>query len=414
MSDAGARPRVAVIGGGPAGLMAAEVAAAGGAAVHVYERMPSCGRKFLVAGKGGLNLSHRDAGAELLARYAERGDALADALSAFDGAAIRRWAAGLGVDTFVGSSGRIFPRDLKAAPLLRRWIRRLREQGVEFHLRHRWAGWTRDGALDFETPAGRVTATPDAVVLALGGGSWPRLGSDGAWVATLDAADIPVRPLAPSNCGFECAWSAHLRERFAGAAVKNVRLALSPDEAGRTGEFVLTGYGVEGSLVYAHSAALREAIARDGRVTVSLDLEPARDIATLAARLSAPRGRRSLAEHLRRRLGLSGVRAALLRELADPAVFDSPEKLAAAIKALPLTLTATRPLAEAISSAGGIDFAALDEDYMLGQRPGVFAAGEMLDWEAPTGGYLLTACLATGRAAGRAALTWARERREKS
>ncbi|MEQ9060332.1 MAG: TIGR03862 family flavoprotein [Gammaproteobacteria bacterium] len=398
---------VAIIGGGPAGLMAAEAATAGGARAAVFDAMASCGRKFLVAGKGGLNLTHRDQGETLLARYGDRlPPALCAALTAFDSAAVRAWAAGLGIETFVGSSGRVFPSDLKAAPLLRRWLERLRRQGVTFHQRHRWTGWERD-ALCFETPAGQVRVNATASVLALGGASWPRLGSDGGWVAALAAAGIDVAPLAPSNCGFDVHWSAHLRNRAAGQPLKTVVISCI-DEHGVTrtapGDLVLTDYGIEGGCVYALSRHLRETIAAHGQATLKVDLAPARDEHALTEALGQPRGKQSFARHLERASGLRGARALMLYETLPDASHQHAATLARAIKAAPLTLLAPRAIEEAISSAGGVRFDALDESLMARAKPGLFVAGEMLDWEAPTGGYLLTACLATGLLAGSAAV----------
>ncbi|MCB1749313.1 MAG: TIGR03862 family flavoprotein [Gammaproteobacteria bacterium] len=394
---------VAIIGGGPAGLMAAEAAAARGANVAVYDAMASCGRKFLLAGKGGLNLTHEANGDALLARY---GDdlpaALRGALEAFDTRAVRAWAAGLGIETFVGSSGRVFPADMKAAPLLRRWLERLRRAGVSFHPRHRWCGW--DGqALLFASPEGDVRAAPRATVLALGGASWPRLGSDGGWVSLLQAEGADVTPLTPANCGFECAFSSHLRDRHAGQVAKNVVLECT-DSTGRAhrapGDLVITDYGFEGGCIYALSRWLRDAIAADGAATLRVDLAPGYTRAALEAALARPRGKRSLGEHLRRAIHLDAVRAALVFETAPVEQRADPVALATHIKAARFVLTAPRSLAEAISTAGGVRFAACDERLMLRAKPGVFVAGEMLDWEAPTGGYLLTGCLATGSLAG--------------
>jgi uncharacterized flavoprotein (TIGR03862 family) len=403
---------VAIVGGGPAGLMAAEVLAAAGASVELFDAMPSVGRKFLLAGKGGLNLTHSEPRPAFDARYGARAGAVAGWLGAFDNAALRAWAQGLGIDTFVGTSGRVFPRDLKAAPLLRAWLHRLRGQGVRFRMRHRWLGWGERGALKFATPDGDVTvARPRALVLALGGASWPRLGSDGAWVRALAEAGADVAPLVPANCGFEVdpPWSEHLRTRFAGAPIKPVVLRFS--DGGNTaferqGEFVLSEYGVEGSLVYAASALLRDAIARDGSATLTLDLLPAHDAARVAREAAHPRGARSLGAHLKSRLGLEGAKSALLHELLPREALADPARLAAAIKALPLRLKATRPVAEAISTAGGVKLESLDDHLMLCKCPGVFCAGEMLDWEAPTGGYLLQASMASGRVAGQGVLRW--------
>ena len=406
-----APPRVAVIGGGPAGLMAAEVLVAGGAQVEVFDAMPSLGRKFLLAGVGGMNITHAEAKPAFVARYGERAAEIGRLLEDFDADALRAWIHALGIDTFVGSSGRVFPTDMKAAPLLRAWLRRLREAGVTLHTRARWLGWSDSGELRIATADGERPLKADAVVLALGGGSWARLGSDGAWVPLLEQRGVPVAPLQPSNCGFEVAgWSPFFRDKFAGAPVKPVAIAVD-GEPPRQGEFVVTDKGVEGSLVYALSAAIREAINRDGRAVIHLDLLPHRSHQQVAAALAKPRGSRSLAKHLAGQLGIDGVRAALLRELTDAATFQDMERLAAGIKALPLELVRPRPLDEAISSAGGVPFAALDANLMLQALPGVFCAGEMLDWEAPTGGYLLTACFASGRAAGLGALRWLEEQR---
>ena len=409
--------RVAVVGGGPAGLMAAEVLAAGGVEVDLFDAMPSVGRKFLLAGRGGLNLTHSEPTAALLARFGARSEALRAAIGAFDGAAVRDWAAGLGIATFVGTSGRVFPKDMKAAPLLRAWLHRLRAAGVRVHVRHRWTGWDEQGALRFETPAGVQTCRPEATVLALGGASWPRLGSDGAWAPWLQACGVEMAPLQPANCGFDVAptapgrtgWSDHLRQRHAGQPLKTVAARFledgGPAEA-QQGEFVLTDTGIEGSLVYAFSARLRDRIAAAGRAHWLVDLLPQHSEAQVLAHVRHPRGPRSLSTHLKSRLGLQGAKMALLHELLTAEQLHDPAALAAGIKALPIPLVRPRPAAEAISTAGGVRFAALDEKGMLRALPGVFCAGEMLDWEAPTGGYLLTACLATGRVAGQGASQW--------
>ncbi|WP_430423677.1 TIGR03862 family flavoprotein [Methylibium petroleiphilum] len=408
--------RLAVIGGGPAGLMAAEVLAAGGARVDLFDAMPSVGRKFLLAGKGGLNLTHGEPFEVFLTRYGARQTQLAPWLTDFDPAALRQWAGGLGIETFVGSSGRVFPVDLKAAPLLRAWLQRLRGAGVSFHQRHRWCGWTDDGALRFATPAGEHTVRPDAVLLALGGASWARLGSDGAWLPWLAARGVDVAPLQPSNCGFDVGragrapgWSPHLRDRFAGAPVKPVALNVEISDGRRfhrQGEFVVTATGIEGSLVYAASALLRDEIAVHDEASLTLDLLPDRNPDWVAAEVARPRGPRSLSTHLKSRLGIDGVKAALLHELLDKEQLHDAARLAAALKTLPLRLVAARPVDEAISTAGGVRLEALDQRLMLKALPGVFCAGEMLDWEAPTGGYLLNACFATGRAAGQGLLAW--------
>jgi len=399
-------PHVAIIGGGPAGLMAAEVLAQGGVRVELFDAMPSVGRKFLLAGVGGMNITHSEAKTAFIARYGERQAEVAKLLQDFDADALRAWIHGLGIDTFVGTSGRVFPSDMKAAPLLRAWLRRLRELGVTLHTRSRWLGWNDDGSLRITSVDGERALAADACQLALGGGSWARLGSDGAWVPLLQAKGIEVATLKPSNCGFEVAgWSQHLCEKFAGAPLKNVALAL-PDQPGRIGEFVLTAGGIEGSLVYAFSAEIRCAIETDGQAVIHLDLLPQMPLAKLQQALAKPRGKHSMAKHLHRQAGLDGVKAALLRELAPAETFADPAALARWIKALPITLLRTRPLDEAISSAGGVPFAALDDGLMLKALPGVFCAGEMLDWEAPTGGYLLTACFASGRVAAQGMLNW--------
>jgi uncharacterized flavoprotein (TIGR03862 family) len=401
--------KLAVVGGGPAGLMAAEAARAAGCDVDLYEGKGSVGRKFLVAGKGGLNLTHSEPRPGFDARYRERRDPVGRWLDAFDGDALRQWARGLGVDTYVGSSGRVFPLDRKAAPLLRAWVRRLRDAGVRFHVQHRWLGWGADGALRFEAPDGEHRSDADAVVLALGGGSWPRLGSDGAWPALLQARGVDVAPLQPANCGFDIGWSPFFAERHAGAPLKHV-VAQWRDAAGlecsRQGECVVTATGLEGSLVYALSADLRDAIARDGSATLELDLAPGRTLESLEAAFARPPAGRSLGERLRRLAGLDAVKVALLHEVSDKARLADARALARAIKRLSLRLQRPRPLTEAISSAGGVRLEALDGRLMCKAAPGVFCAGEMLDWEAPTGGYLLTACFASGLLAGRGAAAW--------
>jgi len=400
---------VAIIGGGPAGLMAAEVLSQAGVRVDLYDGMPSVGRKFLLAGVGGMNITHSEAYPAFLARYAERAPQIAPLLRAFDADALCRWIHDLGIQTFIGSSGRVFPTDMKAAPLLRAWLKRLRDSGVVIHTRHRWLGWDEQGALRIVSPDGEITVKPDATLLALGGGSWARLGSDGAWMLPLEQKGVGLAPLQPSNCGFEVqAWSELLVSKFAGAPLKNVAIGLN-DDIPRLGECVITATGVEGSLIYALSAPIREAINAHGSATVHIDLLPGRPVDKLQAALSKPRGSRSMAKHLHSQVGIDGVKAALLRELTDAATFADPALLARAIKALPLTLVKPRPLDEAISSAGGVTFEAMDERLMLKALPGVFCAGEMLDWEAPTGGYLLTGCFASGRSAGLGMLEWLRK-----
>ena len=403
----------AIIGGGPAGLMAAEVLSHGGVQVDLYDAMPSGGRKFLLAGVGGMNITHSEPFDAFLSRYGTRAASIQPLLEAFSPDALREWIHGLGVETFVGSSGRVFPKDMKAAPLLRAWLHRLRESGVRFHVRHRWLGWSADGALQFETPQGDIAVKADAVVLALGGGSWAKLGSDGTWVPLLAQRGVEVAPLLPSNCGFDVAggWSEHLRSRFAGQPLKTVALRFTDADGHsheRRGELMLSDTGIEGSLVYALSAPLRDTIAGQGAVTVQLDLAPDKTLDRVIAEVAHPRGARSLASHLQSRAGIRGAKMALLREILSTEQLSDPVQLANAIKSLPITLAAPRPLDEAISSAGGVRFEALDEYLMLRDLPGVFCAGEMLDWEAPTGGYLLTACFASGRVAGQGALSYLR------
>jgi uncharacterized flavoprotein (TIGR03862 family) len=396
--------RVAIIGGGPAGLMAAETIAAAGLEVAVFDAMPSVGRKFLIAGKGGMNITHAEPLDAFKQRYRERADRISPLLDAFGPDALRQWIHDLGIETFVGTSGRVFPTEMKAAPLLRAWLHRLRQQKVQFHVRHRWLGWSDTGALRFATPEGEVEIQADAVVLALGGGSWAKLGSDGAWVPLLSERGIEIAPLKPANCGFDVAWSAHFQQRFAGEPVKSVVASIGGQA--QPGEFNITESGIEGGLIYALSAPLRDALARDGQAALTLDLAPGRSLERLTAELSQPQGRDSLANHLRRRVGLTGVKAGLLREFCSFEPCTVAFQLASAIKALQVPVLAPRPIDEAISSAGGVRFEALDAGLMVQQLPGVFCAGEMLDWEAPTGGYLLTACLASGRAAGLAVVNW--------
>lgn len=406
---------IAIIGGGPAGLMAAEVLAAAGHTVTVFDAKPSVGRKFLLAGKGGLNLTHSEPFEPFVGRFGTRAAQIAPLLRGFDADALRTWAAGLGVQTFVGTSGRVFPTDLKAAPLLRAWLQRLRAAGVKFAMRHRWTGWADDGSLRFATPDGERLVTPRATLLALGGASWPQLGSDGAWAPWLAARGVDVAPLQPANCGFDVGptaahaagpgWSERFATEFAGQPVKPVALA-TDGFASRPGEFVITATGIEGSLVYAASSALREQIARTGTATLALDLLPQLTPERVLAEVKHPRGSRSLSSHLKSRLNLGALKLGLLHELLTREQMLDAATLAAALKSLPLTLHAPRPVAEAISTAGGVRFEALNDGLMLSALPGVFVAGEMLDWEAPTGGYLLTASLASGRAAAQGLVGW--------
>ncbi|HEX8596351.1 MAG TPA: TIGR03862 family flavoprotein [Pseudomonas sp.] len=397
---------VAIIGGGPAGLMAAEVLSQAGIKVDLYDAMPSVGRKFLLAGVGGMNITHSEPYPAFLSRYAERAPHIAPMLRSFGADPLCEWIHGLGIETFIGSSGRVFPTDMKAAPLLRVWLKRLREAGVAIHTRHRWLGWDAQGQLRMGGNPGEITVHPDAVLLALGGASWARLGSDGAWVPWLEQRGVGVAPLQAANCGFETTgWSQLLRDRFAGAPLKNIAMGL-PGQAARLGECVLTDTGVEGSLVYALSAQIRELINQRGAATVYIDLLPNKTVSSVEKSLAKPRGSRSMSKHLHSQLGIDGVKAALLRELASREAFDDPAQLSKTLKALPLKLIKARPLDEAISTAGGVTFESMDERLMLNALPGVFCAGEMLDWEAPTGGYLLTACFASGRTAGLGMVEW--------
>lgn len=401
--------RIVVIGGGPAGLMAAECAVGAGFSVDLYERMGSVGRKFLIAGKGGLNLTHSDSPEVFASRFGQRAGEIGKWLQSFDADALRQWAGNLGVPTFIGSSGRVFPEDLKAAPLLRGWVRRLRKDGVHFHVHHRWTGWTNQQSLRLEFQGEEKLIAYDAVVLALGGGSWPILGSDGTWQSLLARRGVDLAPLRASNCGFDVGWSAHLSSRHAGAPIKPVSIhweTVDGTRRTRQGEFVLTSTGVEGSLIYALSAELRDSIASGGSALIHLDLAPDRDAGRLHHDLSRPRGKHSMAKHLHRHAGIDGAKSALLHEILERPAFNDVEVLVAAIKALPIRLLRARPIEEAISSAGGVRLEGLDHNLMLKDFPGVFCAGEMLDWEAPTGGYLLTACFASGAIAGRGAAEW--------
>lgn len=408
---------IAIVGGGPAGLMAAEVLAQPGLEVHLYDAMPSVGRKFLLAGIGGLNLTHAEPFSDFVLRYGSRQSEIAPLLHHFSPQMVRDWARDLGIETFVGSSRRVFPLEMKAAPLLRAWLRRLRVAGVIFHTRYRWHGWNTNRALKFSTPDGENSVHADVVILALGGGSWAKLGSDGAWLPLLAEQGVTIAPLQPANCGFEVQWSEYFRGRFAAQPVKSVILSFT-DASGKyyqkRGELMITAPGVEGSLLYAFSAPLRDTIAARGSVTVNLDLAPDRSLADLVKALSKPRGAKSMANHLRNQIGITGVKAGLLRESLSAVAFADPTQLAAALKAVPIKLITARPIDEAISTAGGVCFESLDAQLMLKAMPGVFCAGEMLDWEAPTGGYLLTAALASGRAAGLGALAWLQTRKKPS
>jgi uncharacterized flavoprotein (TIGR03862 family) len=398
-----ARKQIAIIGGGPAGLMAAETLSDRGHAVTVYDSMPTVARKFLLAGKSGLNITHAEDYARFAGRFGASSDRLRPALDAFGPDDVRAWATGLGTETFVGSSGRVFPRAMKASPLLRAWLTRLQMQDVTIRTRHRWIGFA-DGGHVFETPDGMETISCDATLLALGGASWPRLGSDGHWTSLLAGKGVEIAALRPANCGFDVAWSETFRERFAGAPLKSV--SATSDAGTFPGEFVVSRHGIEGSLVYAHAANLRDQLQNSGEASLLVDLAPGRAANRLAKDLARQDGKASFANRLRKATGLEGVKTALLREFAPAADLGDPDRLAHWIKSLPIPLLAPRPIAEAISSAGGIAWTGVDDGYMLTALPGVFAAGEMLDWEAPTGGYLLTGCLATGRAAARGIDTW--------
>jgi uncharacterized flavoprotein (TIGR03862 family) len=399
---------VAIIGAGPAGLMAAEVLAQGSARVTIYDAMPSAGRKLLMAGRGGLNLTHSEALPEFLARYGAAKPQLQPAILAFPPDALRVWSEQLGQPTFVGSSGRVFPQAFKASPLLRAWLRRLDAMGVRLMLRHRWSGWDNHGHLLFQTPDDQLAIEAPATVLALGGASWPRLGSDGAWVETLAARDVTISPLRPANCGFTVAWSELFRNRFEGNPLKGVALSFGSHTV--RGEAMVTRTGIEGGAVYALSAPLRERIMATGEATLSIALRPDLEMSDLIARLSAPKGKQSVSNWLRKTAHLSPVAIGVLQEAAITSGASlsslSPASLAGLINAVPIRLNGTAPIARAISTAGGISFDELDADFMIRRLPGVFAAGEMLDWEAPTGGYLLQASFATGAAAGRGALKW--------
>jgi uncharacterized flavoprotein (TIGR03862 family) len=392
---------VVIVGAGPAGLMAAEVLSSKGLQVDLYDAMPSVGRKFLLAGKGGLNLTHSESADQFVTRYGARQAQVELMLASFGADDIRTWATGLGIETFVGTSGRVFPKDMKAAPLLRSWLHRLRAAGVRFHMRHKWTGWNAAGELVFDAPQGTTSVACTSVILALGGASWKRLGSDGAWVDLLKTRGVDIAPLVPSNCGFDVAvpWSEHFKSRFAGQPLKTVAID------GRRGEFVITESGVEGSLIYVLSSQLRDEMAANGSATFHLDLLPDFSLERVQREINHPRGSKSLSSHLKSRLGLDGVKMGLLYELLPKDQMGNAAQLAMACKALTIRLGSTRPIDEAISTAGGVRFESMTDGLMLKQIAGVFCAGEMLDWEAPTGGYLLAACMASGKRAAVGVLT---------
>lgn len=405
---------VAVIGGGPSGLMAAEVLCNAGIQVDVFDSMPSFGRKFLLAGIGGLNITHSEEFDLFCNKYASAQTHLQTALNWMSPQTLREWVHGLGVETFVGTSGRVFPKEMKAAPLLRAWLHRLRSKGVRMHVRHKWLGWSGNGQLHFSTPRGEIEVMPQATILALGGASWPKLGSDGAWAPVLRSQGVDVMPLESANCGFESHWSSYLREKFSGAPLKSVSLKfvdLQGQVRERQGEFVISEHGVEGSLIYAFSREIRQVLNAKGKAIFTIDLLPGRSLDRVRSEVAGFfRSSHSMPSYFKTKLGITGVKLALLHEVLDKDDFKNGEKLVETIKSLPITVHAVRPIAEAISTAGGVCFEGLTPGYMLANKPGVFVAGEMLDWEAPTGGYLLTACFATGGAAGQGAVKWIKER----
>lgn len=405
---------VDIIGGGPAGLMAAETLINAGLDVDVYESMPTLGRKFLRAGLGGLNITHSEPFAVFCTRYGDKQQKMQAMLDAFTPDALCEWVHGLGIETFVGTSGRVFPREMKAAPLLRAWVHRLRNAGVRFHLNHSWRGFNEQRHLRFSNSAQEFSTNPDAVILALGGASWPQLGSTGTWVSWLNELGVETEPWQSANCGFNVAWSEHIREKFDGMPLKTVSLTftdLRGRKETRQGELLIKEYGIEGGLIYSFSKRLRDFINVRGEATFMLDLLPGRTMERVVKDLSRPRGSRSLSRHLQSCLGNDALKRALLYEKVERDIFSDPSALAKSIKALPITIKSPRPIAEAISSAGGVSFNSLDEQLMLKKLPGVFVAGEMIDWEAPTGGYLLTACFASGRWAANGVIDWLGQKR---
>ena len=414
MTELSAKSRVLIIGGGPAGLMAAQVLVDAGCEVSVFESMPTLGRKFLRAGLGGLNITHSEQFEKFCTKYGDKQDALQGCLDDFPPEALRKWVHGLGIETFVGTSGRVFPTEMKAAPLLRTWVHRLKERGVKFSMNHRWLGFgDGGGALRFAVPKGECEYSADCVILALGGASWPQLGSTGTWTPWLEERGVQVAPWQSANCGFNVVWSEHLQNKFAASPLKSISLTFTDLHGAtetRPGELLVKDWGVEGSLVYAFYRRLREYLTVHGSATFTLDLLPGRGLERVTADLSRPRGSKSMSRHLQNALGDDTLKRALIFELVGREQMENPQLLAKCIKALPVTVQSARPIAEAISTAGGVSFDAVDENLMLKALPGVFVAGEMIDWEAPTGGYLLTACFATGRRAAMGAREWLKAR----